>query len=532
MFVILLLSSLMLMNVIFALIYLFYKGINGMQNFQQSSYNSGRYFKYIKENYKYTLGINELLVLIIVIIFGDYLLIQLLLTLIIFYYNLQFFQLAKKRYQSKLPLKMTKRVKRLLITSLILLGVMIYLISSFFILRKLYLGFIIAIVSGTYLINFIILIAGIINLPIEKVIQNNFKNQAKKKLKIHTQLFIVGITGSYGKTSIKNILGDMLEENEITLRTPSSFNTPMGLTLTINNELNIFHQNFLAEMGAYYPGEIKELAELVNPQVGIVSSVGPQHLETFKTIENITETKMELIENLPIDGLGVLNFDNQYIRQYQCKNQVEIKWYSVVSEQADIFAKGIKYLHDGMEFEFVYQNKEYLVRTKLLGKHNVGNILAAILIMDFKGISMEKIIESIDAIEPISNRLELKIINSNLTIIDDSFNANIEGVKEALNILGKMKAKRKVLITPGIIDGGKQNDDLNINYGQAITSDVTDIVIIGKYNQRPLTNGISEDLRSRIKLYDNFIEGYNYAVQIPEEKIILIANDLPDKYNT
>ncbi|MFV0287920.1 MAG: Mur ligase family protein [Mycoplasmatales bacterium] len=342
-----------------------------------------------------------------------------------------------------------------------------------------------------------------------------------------SNLTVVGITGSYGKTSIKNIINEVLQEEKITLQTPSSFNTPVGLSITINKDLTKMHEIFLAEMGAYYPGEIKELANMVKPKIGIVSSIGPQHLETFKSIKNIQKTKMELIENLPIDGLGILNYDNQNIREYNLKNKVPIKWYSLEEENVDLYAYDIIYLEQGMNFKIKFKNEEYQIETKLLGKYNVYNILAAILVADYEGIPINKIIKNIKKINKIEKRLEIKYINKELTIIDDSFNGNIVGMQEGFKILSKYN-NLKILITPGIIDGGTENYKINKELSQSIEG-IDYILFVGKYNRQPLHEGLKDNLQA--KDFDNFLDAYNYAVNLEGKKTILVANDLPDKYN-
>ncbi len=532
-FYLFLISTFVLVTSMFLTIYIIIKYKTLIQGYQQSVYDTKRYINYIKENYKYTFGINELLPIIFLSFTNIYSsdstlyvknIILYLLAILFIYYNLKFYNIAKKRYQEKLPLKYTWRVKRLIITSVIII-----LISLLILLPLLKYKIFITIIILIYTLPINILISGIINTPIENHIKKKFKKTAINKLKDLKNLTVIGITGSYGKTSIKNIINDILKEEEITLQTPSSFNTPMGLTITINNDLNKMHENFIAEMGAYYKGEIKELAQMVSPKIGIVSSIGPQHLETFKTIENVQNTKMELIENLPADGLGILNYDNKYIRDYKIKNKVPIKWYSLENENVDLYAYNIKYLKNGMEFTIKYKEKEYEIKTKLLGKHNIYNILAAILVADYKGIPIEKTINNIKKVSKIPNRLELKNISEELTIIDDSFNGNIEGMQEGINILSKFDNIR-ILITPGIIDGGKKNFEINKKLAITIKN-IDYIYIVGNYNKKALLEGLKNNKSIEIHTEDNFIDAYNLAVNIKGSKTILIANDLPDKYN-
>ncbi len=524
------LSSLFLILFIFLGLYLIFKTKYAIQDYQQSAYNSTRYVKHIRENFKKIFGLNELLLIAIYVLFyfinrnsdkiNLFLLnIQYFLLVLFSYYNLKFFNISKKRYEEKLPLKYTSRVKRLIVTIVILMIIVMYLSILYL---NIFLGLII-LTFGTYII---VLLAGIINLPIEKVVQGSFKNKAIKKLLTYQDLTVIGITGSYGKTSIKNIIYDIISPEIITLKTPASYNTPMGISLTINNDLTNMYESFLVEMGAYYVGEIKELCDMVHPKVGVVSSIGPQHLETFKNVENVQKTKMELIENLPIDGLGVLNYDNEFIRNYNVKNDVTIKWYSLENKDADLYAYDVRYLSSGMSFKFKYLNEDYEVFTKLLGKHNIYNILAGIIVADFLGISIEKIVENAQKIKPISNRLEYKKVNDEIILIDDAFNGNIEGMLEGLNILRHYEGKR-ILITPGIIDGGLENEAINERLSENIFG-IDNLVIIGEYNKEALRRFVGEEVE--VNEFDNFLDGYNFSLNIKGKKTILIANDLPDKY--
>jgi UDP-N-acetylmuramoyl-tripeptide--D-alanyl-D-alanine ligase len=508
-------------------LYFYFKAEKAFLNLQQSGYDNSRFFRYIKSHYKYTFGINELLVILGVVLLKVDLLLGLFVMAFFMYYNLRFFNVANTRYIKKLKLNITNRVKRQIILYILLN----LIISSILLILNINPFYIIILL--TYFTYVLLAIVNTLLIPIENHIKNGFKKRAKMKLASYRDVEVIGITGSYGKTSIKNIIGGILNEFEPTLITPESYNTPMGLTITINNYLSPFHKNFIAEMGAYYEGEIDELAKLVSPKVGVVSSVGNQHLETFKTIEVIQKTKMELIEALPSDGLGILNFDNEYIRSYQIKNDVMIKYYSLENEDADIYAYDIEYLSAFMRFKIKFNNQEYIVETKLLGMHNVENILAGILVCDYKQIPIDKIIKSIAKLKPVKNRLEFKYVSPSLSIIDDAFNANTKGIKESIKILSTYEKKRRVIITPGLIDLGNEMSSFHKELGTYMTSMVDDIVLIGNLNKVDLLTGISESSfdQERVKCFDNFIDGYNYSIGLEGEKILLIANDLPDKFN-
>lgn len=527
-----LISTMIFFNMLLMGLYFYLKSHKAIHVLQQSGYDNKRLGRYMKSHYKFVYGINELLPIISILIMSKYLLVGLIINIFFMYYNIRFFNVANKRYVAKLGLRVTDRVKRLIIsysvTTLIVIMAILFAVHQDFLLDVYIMMTII-----TYGVYVLLLFANFINIPVEKRVRLKFQNMAKAKLAKHSDLFVVGITGSYGKTSIKNIIGNVLSEIEPTLITPESYNTPNGLTITVNNFLNPFHKNFIAEMGAYYEGEIKELVDLVEPKIGIVSSVGPQHLETFKTIETITRTKLELIEGLPSDGLGILNYDNKFIREYKIKNDVEVKYYSLENENADLYGFDVKYLDGMMAFKVKLNGEVYDIETKLLGIHSVQNIMAAILVAEYKKIDMNTVIDAIKRLKPVKNRLEYKYVNSKLSIIDDAFNSNPEGIKEAIKILGNYENKKRILITPGLIDLGSKTEEIHVELGKYLTEYVDEIYIIGKLNRENILKGITQTEFDLENVYecDNFIDGYELATNQDVEKIVLIANDLPDKFN-
>lgn len=513
------------------IIYFSFKLNDGILNFQQSAYDQKRYIKFMGKN-KSVFGPNELLPLVglLVINYPGGLIFAPLIMIFFTTYNLRFLNLSKKRFDKKLGLKKTSRISRLRVVFYILW--LIEFILFIAIVNYKY-DLIIFWIISCFLMYVNILLASIIVLPIENMIKNYYKKKAVNKLRSMENVNVIGITGSFGKTSIKNIIGAVLSETEPTLITPESYNTPMGLTITINNYLTPLYTNFIAEMGAYYEGEIKELCDMVNPKIGIVSSVGPQHLETFKTIETITKTKMELVEALPENGLAILNYDNEYIKNYKIKNKVQVKWYSLENKDADIYGYDIKYKMGIMEFKVLVNENEYSISTKLLGRHNVENILAAILVALNKNISMEKIIKSIGLLKPIKNRLELQKVNSEFYVLNDAFNSNPVGIYEALNILNSFENMKKILITPGLIDLGVMMESFHEQLGEDLEKYCDEIYIVGSTNEKSIKIGLDRTNfnQKNYHKYDNFSEAYKMASKDVSPKVILIANDLPEKFN-
>ena len=186
-------------------------------------------------------------------------------------------------------------------------------------------------------------------------------------------LIVIGVTGSYGKTSTKYVVNTILSQKYNTLMTPESYNTTMGVVRTINEKLTSMHQLFVCEMGAKYVGDIKEITDIVNPKYGIVTAIGPQHLDTFKNIDNVRKAKLELVDSLPEDGIAFVNWEDENIRNSKItKNMVKFG----LSKEADYYAANIDITERGSSFDVMIPNKEPIrIKTRLLGNLNILNIV-------------------------------------------------------------------------------------------------------------------------------------------------------------
>ena len=376
-----------------------------------------------------------------------------------------------------------------------------------------------------------ILLINIINTPIEKIIQLKYYNMAKAKLELNPNLKVIGITGSYGKTSTKYIVGTILSQKYNTLITPESYNTTMGVVRTINEKLDNTHQVFVCEMGAKNIGDIKEICDLVKPKYGILTAVGPQHLETFKTIENVRKTKMELIHSIPKDGKSFVNFEDENIRQIKFENS-NIKF--GLNEECDYYATDININEFGSNFNINMKNNKIInVRTKLLGIHNIINIVGAVAICDELGLSEEEIIAGIRFLKPVTHRLELKRNANGSIIIDDAYNSNVKGAKMALDVLKNFKNKKRILITPGIVDLGEKVEEYNRNLGKQAAEACDYIILVGEKQAKPILDGILEKEYNKEDVYiakdlKDAISKMNAIIN--ENTVVLFENDLPDNY--
>ncbi len=439
----------------------------------------------------------------------------------------------KQKEQVKKPLVVTKRVKRLMVTIGLLYLIPIILMTITFNINMI--GYYYLIVGTlTYLTYFLVMVANVFNRPVERYVFNHFRTSAIKKIKNMSNLDVIGITGSYGKTSSKNILNDILSVKFDVLPTPKNYNTTYGLILSINNYLDKFCEVFIAEMGAFKMGEIKELCDLVKPKYGILTTIGTAHLESFGSMENIQKGKFELIESLPEDGIAVLNKDDELQVNYQIQSKCKKVWIGIDNKEADLYATNIKMSHKGMTFDCVFkgdQNK-YNFSTKLLGRPNVYNILAGIALGRELGINIEQLKIGVRKVTSIEHRLELKKYG-NINIIDDAYNSNPVGSKMALDVLDLMPGK-KIIVTPGMIELGDKQYELNMKFGEYIADVCDEVILVGEEQTKPIYDGLmlKKYNPKRIHIINDVKIAFELMQQLRDkETYVLLENDLPDIFN-
>lgn len=522
-----------LISLIPALLYIIIDTLKALHMLQQNWYNDGnRYLKWITNNKKRVfLWYDAIYVLFLGLNFfidNNFLMV----TIFIYYLGLTYLlNQVQKKEQLKKPLDFTKRIRRLCYTIFI-----IYLIPILSICLEYnhqYIGYYYFIIGSLIYFNYhIVYMANIINIPIEKGVYLYYKNKATKKLKAMDKLKVVGITGSYGKTSTKNVVNEILNEKYISFPTPKNFNTNYGLIRTINEYIDKYNDYFIAELGAFRKGDIKSRSRIVKPKYGILTKIGTAHLETFGSIENITKGKFELIESLPKDGIAILNKDDGYQINYQIKNTCKVLWFAIYNKTADVYADNIKYSHEGMSFDVHMNNKKYSFKTKLLGEANIYNILAGITLANELGLKAEEIERGISKIKAVEHRLELKSFGR-IHYIDDAYNSNEIGSKMALDVLKLMPGK-KVVITPGMIELGSKQYESNYNFGTFIadTADLT--ILVGTEQTKPIQDGLKFKNYNQDKLIilNDVKEAINIAQNYFKEDVyILLENDLPDIFN-
>ncbi|MBQ8292956.1 MAG: hypothetical protein IJX78_04005 [Bacilli bacterium] len=371
---------------------------------------------------------------------------------------------------------------------------------------------------------FIIIACSIICIPLEKIINQYYIHKAKKKLN-KIKPIILGITGSYGKTSTKNYIYHLIKQHYFSYMSPLSYNTQMGLARCINEKMPPLTEVFIAEAGASQAKDIEKIVKHFEFNIGIITDIGPQHLETFGNIENVLNTKLEILKSKALEVL-IINNDNIYLK----KVKYPVKVIRVgFNKDADYYVDNIEMNENKTVFDVFYKQDYFMhIETSLIGRHNIYNLLFSIASAIYLGVPKDVISNNISKINPVDNRLSLTK-TGNIKILNDAFSTNIVGFKNALEVL-KGTSSLKVVITPGIVDLGKKLKELNIEISKELITGLDMIYLIDNEASRYIEEYFISQKFLNYKVCKTFKEAYHDALKNKEEVTILIENDLPDNY--
>jgi UDP-N-acetylmuramoyl-tripeptide--D-alanyl-D-alanine ligase len=379
-----------------------------------------------------------------------------------------------------------------------------------------------------------LLAAGLALWPFEKLIQLLYRLDAQRILEDCRKggLQVIGITGSYGKTTVKNILHAMMAQRYPTLASPASFNTPMGLARCIREELGQQHLFFIAEMGARHPQDIRVLSRFIKPSAGILTSIGPQHLETLGSIQRVMETKYELIRSLPEDGFAVFNFDGKHVSG--CYEKAAVPKVQVGIPGSDLWAEEMALHPEGSGFTLCLPTGErVLCESRLAGEHNVRNILLAAAMAIHFGISLQQIQHALLEVNPPPSRLQVSTHSKGYKVINNGFNSNPDSSRKALQVLSSYPG-RLIVITPGFIELGRQEELSNRRLGNDIAAVAQSALLIGEIRTRPIKQGLLESgMREEdIYVFSSLDEANTFILEsCGPDDVVLYENDLPDHYS-
>jgi len=381
--------------------------------------------------------------------------------------------------------------------------------------------------------------ANTVNSPIEAAVRRRFLRRARLRLE-RFQPLVIAVAGSYGKTSTKHILAHMLERYGPTLATPKSFNTLMGVCRTINDDLDEHHRTFIVEMDAYAVGEIASICALVHPRHALVTSVGPQHLERFGSIDRIGDALYETIAALGAGGFAVVYAGDEATATLASRARAEgheVISYAVEGAPTalDVVAENVRITGSGSRFTWRWPaaRLRHELEVPLLGRHQVLNVSAALAAVHRLGLPLEAALEAVTSLQPVDHRLQPVPTGNAITVIDDSYNANPVGVHNGLEVLAHLEARSRILVTPGLVELGTVEDEENRRYGEHAARVCDHVIVMDARPARALREGLRAGGMpdERVHVVRSLAEATEMIGRIAGAgDAVLFANDLPDTY--
>ena len=442
-----------------------------------------------------------------------------------------------KSVPAKKPLVMTGRAKRILWTATLVSPVLLlglwagaHLIAGSPL--DLFTLAIVAILLFVW-VPHVLVAADVMLAPVQKAINEKFLSAARNKLSDVSPL-VVGVTGSFGKTSTKFAIERLIGEPGEALATPGSFNTPLGVCRTINEQLGPQHKFFIVEMGAYKEGEIAELVEFVKPTIGVLTAIGPAHLERFGSMEAIRRAKYEVVAGLPDGGVAVMNVDDPTVRDLaDSTTQVPVVRYGTDPEGSPhITARDVEVTANGTDLTISDERTGDSLKTsmRLLGQHSIGHVLAGVAVALERGRSLAELGRAIGALEPVEHRLQLIESPGGVTVIDDAYNSNPEGAAAALEVLAAMPGQRKVVVTPGIVELGPLQESANEEFGRHAALVADEVIFVARLNRDALVRGAEAEGSATVTVVDSLDRATERLAEILRSgDAVLFENDLPDQ---
>ena len=444
----------------------------------------------------------------------------------------------------KRPLVMTARMRRLLIAGGFLAVVLAAALALGIVaLHPVVSTILVLIAAGlvTSLSEILLVAANVVTKPAESRIRRHYLALASERIKMLDPV-VVAVVGSFGKTSTKHILAQLLQPHVNTLPTRKSFNTLMGVTRVINEDLLPENRIFIVEMDAYAPGEIAAISDLVHPKVAIITAIGPQHMERFGTVDRIAGALYEVAAALPADGTLILYTGDEAgaaLAQQARNDQRHLIRYAPANDDAtvdaDVIASSICVDAHGSTFRWRWEalGLDRQVTIPLLGRHQVANVSAALAAVHVLGYSVDDAIAAAAKLEQVEHRLQLMATAGPLTVIDDSYNANPVGVHNGLEVLAAMPGAHKFLITPGLVELGSVEDEENRRYGAHAARVCDHVIVMSAKTSAALCAGLREGGMSEDRIH--VVETLDEATRLLQTlsrpgDVVLFANDLPDTY--
>ncbi len=529
------------MNIYFSILFLSFMAFAArrlltlLHPYQQEEYDSPRFLRWIVKNKVFDRKLSTLLLPIGLLALYD----PRLALLTVPAFGWIAWKEPDPRKKAKKKLVMTARAKRIYAAAL---GIAFLTVAGF---SSGQIPFLLWIVPVQLMPLFLVL-GNVLLTPFERREQTRYRTEAERKLgEIHP--FVIGITGSYGKTSVKHILAHILSTTAPTLATPGSINTPMGITRIIREDLTPRHKYFIAEMGAYGPGSIARLCALTPPDMAIVTAIGPAHYERFKSLDTVARTKFELplaVFAKGEKGLAVIHestLAHDDAREIFAAQPQRFVVCGDKNADTALKIKNVTQTASGLTVEIHWKDVEYRLEAPLYGQHHGSNMALAFAAACTIGIAPQIAIAALKTTPQIAHRLEVKPWRTNGLLIDDAYNSNPKGFESALDLLNRLGTERKarrILVTPGMVELGTAHDDEHTRIGLR-AAQCADIVLAIAPTRIPSFVKAFRDMadqdmagqgKTLIALPDFATAERWLAANGRENDIVLLENDLPDLF--
>jgi UDP-N-acetylmuramoyl-tripeptide--D-alanyl-D-alanine ligase len=521
------------------LFFAFKRLLSWLRFFQQDEYDNGRFIQWWLGNKLFDQKATVALLIILAFSFALPWIVWLYVAALMLV--LRGFKEADPTQTGKKKLVLTQRAKRIL--ALALFSLLIATSSLSFITdMNMRIGTAILIIQ---LLPLCLVIGNTLLKPWEMFVQKRYWNEAHDKI-LKLKPTVIGITGSFGKTSVKHILGHILNTHATTLITPGSVNTPMGIARIVRERLTPDHRFFIAEMGAYGPGSIKRLCDLTPPNVAVITAIGHAHYERFKSLDTVAKTKFELAEAArENNGPVIFNGDicrfkdviNSQHRCYKSENWVGCKLTADSTQElphdANWDVQNINQTSKGLKVTTLVEGKKHVLEAPIFGLHQAGNMVLAAATAQNLGVPLSHIKTALKSTPQIPHRHEVKIQANGSIIIDNGYNSNPGGFKLGLELLSLLKPKggRRILITPGMIELGDKHDEIHADVG-AFAAKHADIVLAISSDRIPsFTDAYVNAGKGELLNLATFAEAQAWLQKnMQKTDVVLIENDLPDLF--
>jgi len=433
------------------------------------------------------------------------------------------------RYSGKKRLVMTQRAKRILVGASVIAA-----------LSGLYVGVfswaVWAWIVAVQILPFSLVLSNVGLAPYEDSVQRRFWREAQTKLE-EIRPITVGITGSYGKTTVKHILGHILDTQAPTLITPGSVNTTMGIARIVREQMRPHHRFFVCEMGAYGPGSISRLTRLARPNLAIITAVGHAHYERFKTLETVARTKFELADAV-VHGGGKVIVAEGVLEQPAPREFASRHEGSTVAVGAGpacaLRIHNVRQSQDGIGLDVTWGGKSYALCAPLFGEHQAINIALAFAAACELGVEPGQAVIALASVPQINHRLEVKRQPRGSIVVDDAYNSNPVGFASALRILDLLRGNggRRILVTPGMVELGSAHDEEHAKIGALAASHVDVLLpVLPDRIVSLIAAYVAGNPHGTVIPFASFAEAQAWlTASLGPGDVVLIENDLPDLY--